>query len=198
MRKFNNHLNYIPSDSLKSICDQEILEQNKFQKILCTDFESHQDRYYQDLELFLNSYVDAKEIDFVNQEIKICRGIISQSDQEDYHETWKISMKKYLSFLEDKVLRLMGESDGVHIPHTELNNQEVVFLYLWKYKNGLMYFKNESHLASFLECHCVYKNGNKVNSVRSIISRIKSCDIDMNYMIERIKSDSKNFNFINW
>ena len=198
MRKFNNHLNYIPSDSLKSICDQEILEQNKFQKILCADFESHQDRYYQDLELFLNSYVDAKEIDFVNQEIKICRGIISQSDQQDYHETWKISIKKYLSFLEDKLLRLMGESDGAHIAHSDLNNQQVVFLYLWKYKNGLMYFKNESHLASFLECHCVYSGGKRVNSARSIISRIKSCDIDMSDMIQRLESDSKNFDFINF
>jgi len=198
MLRFNNHLNYIPSDSLKSICDQEILRVNTFQKILSTDLESHKDQYYQELELFLNRYVDARETDFVNQEIKTCRDTISSSDQQDYHETWKISIKKYLSFLEDKLLRLMGESDGFHITHTDLNNQQVVFLYLWKYKNGLMYFKNESHLASFLECHCVYHGGKRVNSARSIISRIKSYDIDMSDMIRRLESDSKNFDFINF
>ena len=198
MRKFINHLNYIPSDSLKSICDQEILEENAFQKILCTDLASHKDRYYNELELFLNRHVDATEIDFVNQQMKTCKGIISSSDQQGYHETWKISITKYLSFLEDKLLRLMGQCDGFHISHINLNNQQLVFLYLWKYKNGLMDFKNESHLASFLECHCLYSGGKRVNSARSIISRIKSYDIDMSDMIRRLESDSKNFDFINF
>lgn len=198
MKGFYKYLNYIPANSLKSICDEEILEQNRLQKSLLINFQTHQENHYHQFDQFVKTYDDAREVDFVNQKLKECKEILKESENCGYHETWNLSLKRYVNFLEQKLLLLTDQSDMARIAHPHLNNQELIFLYLWKYKNGLMHFKNESQLASFLQTQCSYGQGKKPTSVRSVISRIKSCDIDMKYMMDKLQNQYMNFDFIDW
>jgi len=62
---FLNYMNLIPSDSLKSICDDEIKKENQFQKDLFKSFEKRKSEYIIRKGRLVNLSHDFREIELV-------------------------------------------------------------------------------------------------------------------------------------
>jgi|TARA_B110001469_G_C9627409_1_gene313369 hypothetical protein len=195
---FLNHMNLIPSNSLKSICDDEILQENRFQKELLKPCKIRESEYNDKLHQLNSEIEDFNELTLIQEELNYCDDVVFEANSIGYRFTWYDSINTYKYFLEQKFLCLTKSDYGILMKYPKFNNQEVVFLYLWMYNNQIVNFKNESQLASYLESYCSSSSGNKISSAKSIISRIKSNDIDMTSFVNVIESAFLNFDFINW
>jgi len=178
------------------INDQEIMV-NQFQKQFLKPLKIREVEYYDELHKLKNTIEDFHELTLIGKELRYCKEIISEADNVDYFFTWYDPIYNYKRFLKQKYLHLTKMDNGSIVKHPNYNNQEVVCLYLWKYNNKFFYSKNESQLASYLESSCTSSSGKKICSARSIISRIKSNDIDMDIFISQLKTSCLNFDFIN-
>ena len=195
---FLNSCTYIAADSLKSICDAEILKENRFQKELLKPFKIRESEYFEKLHQLNSEIEDFNELTLIQEELHYCDDVIFEANSIGYLFTWYNSINTYKYFLEQKFNGLTKSDYGILMKYPKYNNQEVVFLYLWMYNNHIVNFKNESQLASYLESYCSSSSGNKISSAKSIISRIKSNEIDMIYFVNEMESTFLNLDFINW
>jgi hypothetical protein len=99
---FLNYMNLIPSDSLKSICDDEILQENRFQKDLFMSFEQRKSEYIIRKGRLVNLSHDFSEIELVKAELNFCKNIIKKADEDNYLFDFYFSINKYNTFLEDR------------------------------------------------------------------------------------------------
>ena len=194
---FLNYMNLIPSDSLKSICDDEIKKENQFQKDLFKSFEKRKSEYIIRKGRLVNLSHDFSEIELVKAELNFCKNIIKKADEDNYLFDFYFSINKYNTFLEDRY-RILTEPDfGILHQYEDLNSQEVVFLFLWLWKSNIFKFKNQSALSTYLESHCASSNG-KLKGTNAIITKIKNNEIDLPHMhhyIERLNTSLKYIKF---
>lgn len=194
---FLNYMNLIPSDSLKSICDDEIKKENQFQKNLLKSFEKRKSEYIIRKGRLVNLSHDFREIELVKAELNFCKNIIKKADEDNYLFDFYFSINKYNTFLEDRY-RILTEPDfGILHQYEDLNSQEVVFLFLWLWKSNIFKFKNQSALSTYLESHCASSNG-KLKGTNAIITKIKNNEIDLPHMhhyIERLNTSLKYIKF---
>ena len=194
---FLNFMNLIPSDSLKSLEDEEILKENQFQKDLFKSFEQRKSEYIIRKGRLTNISEDFREIELVIEELNFCKNIIKKADEDNYLFEAYFSINKYKTYLEDRY-RILTEPDfGILHQYDDLNSQEVVFLFLWLWKSKILDFKNQSALSSYLESHCASSNG-KLKGTNAIITKIKNNEIDLPHMhhyIERLNTSLKYIKF---
>ena len=190
--------NVIHPDLLHTITNEQKIMDNQLQKQLLKPLKIRESEYYEKLHKLKNTIEDFHELTLIQKELSYCDKIKYQAKNVGYFFTWYDPIYNYKRFLKQKYLHLTKMDNGSIINHPNYNNQEVVCLYLWKYNNKLFHSKNESQLASYLECSCTSSSGKKICSARSIIARIKSRDIDMDIFISQLKTRCLNFDFINY
>tara|TARA_B110000879_G_scaffold199849_1_gene273173 strand:- start:664 stop:1287 length:624 start_codon:yes stop_codon:yes gene_type:complete len=184
---FENFLNFIPGNSLESIHDKEILEENGFQKQLLKSFRLRESEYFEKLHDLKESIEDFDELTHTREELRICNEMIFEAKEVKYFYTWYNEINKYKAFLETKFKLLIEPDFGVLHRYEKFNSQEVVFLFLWKWNAGLLEFKNQSALSSYLESHCASSTG-KLKSTNSIITEIKNNGNDMPNMVNYVQN----------
>lgn len=190
--------NVIHPELLHTITNEQKIMDNQLQKQLLKPLKIRESEYYEELHKLKNTIEDFHELTLIQKELSYCDKIKCQAKNVGYFFTWYDSISNYKRFLKKKYLYLTKLDNVNIIKQPNYNNQEVVFLYLWMYNNNLLHFKNESQLASYLECSCTSSSGKKICSARSIIARIKSRDIDMDSFKKKLTTSFSNFDFINY